>query len=68
MIDDKCCGCYGMVQGAFPNMEGVAVQKKKKKKAENQEKNRGWLMTNVECAVSGSRVHFQIWKVWLCKK
>jgi hypothetical protein len=32
MIDDKCCGCDGMVQGAFPNMEGVAVQKKKKRK------------------------------------
>jgi hypothetical protein len=30
MIDDKCCGRDGMVQGAFPNMEGVAVQKKKK--------------------------------------
>jgi len=23
---------------------------------------------NVGGAVSGSRVHFQIWKVWLCKK
>jgi hypothetical protein len=35
----------------------------KKKEA----KNRGWLMTHVGCPVSGSRVHFQIWKVWLCK-
>jgi heterodisulfide reductase subunit B len=66
MVDDKCCGCYGMVQGAFPNMGGVAVQKKNLQK--NQEKNMGWLMTNFECAVSGSRVHFQIWKVWLGKK
>jgi hypothetical protein len=23
---------------------------------------------NVEGAVAGSRVHFQIWKMWLCKK
>jgi hypothetical protein len=30
-------------------------------------KNRGWLMTHVGCPVSGSRVPFQIWKVWLCK-
>jgi hypothetical protein len=36
---------------------------KKKKEA----KNRRWLMTHVGCPVSGSRVHFQIWKVWLCK-
>jgi hypothetical protein len=43
----------------FPNMEGVAVPKKKNKKSQN----RGWLMTNVGCPVSGSRVHFQIWKV-----
>jgi hypothetical protein len=25
-------------------------------------------MTNVVGAVTGSRVHFQIWKVWLCQK
>jgi hypothetical protein len=48
--------------GCNSKMEGVAVPKKKKKS-----KNRGWLMTNVGCPVSGSRVHFQIWKVWLCK-
>jgi hypothetical protein len=42
---------------------GCAKKKNKKKEA----KNRGWLMTHVECPVSGSRVHFQIWKVWLCK-
>jgi hypothetical protein len=53
-----------LLQG--PGSEGVAVPKKNLQK--NQEKNMGWLMTNVECAVSGSRVHFQIWKVWLCKK
>jgi hypothetical protein len=23
---------------------------------------------NVEGAVAGSRVHFQIWKMWLCEK
>jgi hypothetical protein len=23
---------------------------------------------NVEGAVAGSRLHFQIWKVWLCQK
>jgi hypothetical protein len=55
MVDDN-------VEGAFPYMNGVAVPKKKK-----EAKNRGWLMTHVGCPVSGSRVHFQIWKVWLCK-
>jgi hypothetical protein len=39
----------------------------KKRKNQNKAKSRGWLMTNVGCPVSGSRVHFQIWKVWLCK-
>jgi hypothetical protein len=29
MVDDKCCGCCYRVQGPFPNMEGVAVPKKK---------------------------------------
>jgi hypothetical protein len=29
MVDDKCCGCCCRVQGPFPNMEGVAVLKKK---------------------------------------
>jgi hypothetical protein len=53
-------------------MEGVAVQKKKKKErkrnAKNEEKNRGWLMTNVVGAMAWFRVYFPIWKVWLCQK
>jgi hypothetical protein len=68
MVDDKCCGCYGMVQGAFPNMEGVAVPKKKKKEQKIRKENREWLMTNVVGAMAWFRVLFPIWKVWLCQK
>jgi hypothetical protein len=56
-----------MVQGAFPNMEGVAVQKKKKEQKIRKE-NREWLMTNVVGAMAWFRVLFPIWKVWLCQK
>jgi hypothetical protein len=47
---------------------GCAKNENKNKKAVNQEKNRGWLMTNVVGAMAWFRVHFPIWKVWLCQK
>jgi hypothetical protein len=47
---------------------GCAKNKNKIKKAENQAKNRGWLMTNVVGAMAWFRVHFPIWKGWLCKE
>jgi hypothetical protein len=44
---------------------GCAKMKNTNKIGKKSEKIGG---DNVEGAVAGSRVHFQIWKVWLCKK
>jgi hypothetical protein len=48
-------------------MDIVAMQKIKNinKMGKKSEKNRGWLITMLRVL---SRVHFQIWKVWLCQK
>jgi hypothetical protein len=66
MVDDNVEGAVAGSRGAFPYVDSVAVPKKRKQERK-EAKSRGWLMTNVGCPVSGSRVHFQIWKVWLCK-
>jgi hypothetical protein len=56
------CGC------AKTKKKNKTKKKERKRKAKNEEKNRGWLMTNVVGAMAWFRVYFPIWKVWLCKK
>ena len=58
------------VQCTFPNMESMAMLNIKGNKIGENHKNKGgWcslLMMMFEVLFSGSSVHFQIQKVWLC--
>jgi hypothetical protein len=65
---EMCTFSNDRVQGVFPNMgivEGAVAESRMcfqiwKVRLCQKSQNRGLLMTNVGCPVSGSRVHFQI--------